>query len=712
MSLDAPQPEKTEDAGNSGNSLQDLDFFKEAYSLVPDAKTDTTGQGTVPRNFDERPQAPEPRVKTDGTTDQTVPATGDTTAKPPTGDNAEEIDLFPLRYNDLPTDGQPKKDLGENPFHPDYNEIEPPKDKGADQLEEVPFKGSPRPFSENGESGNLYVDESTGYVVGIEYVGGTRAGQRQVFDRDESGNVTKMHISAWGEGGERQRSAIEKTADGWRSLPEGKLPPGFTAIKPENGLIPGDFKVNDKGDIKWEAPDQSIKEVIRVNGTHDTVDMRDYSRTRETVDGKKSVDYWDGYEWRAGKRTVGDNGVVQVDFDGTAGKPVRTTRNWAEDGFKVDFGDGKTQFQIDSWNKGKLTRVHNGSTDTLYNTGTKNKDDRVVWMKGKEQAQEGKMVVDFTGEPTNSTRIAAGELPANAVIDVGSGRVTSSFTSGATVVSDMRGQRQRITYKGGETVEVVHDVNDKFRGIRHSNGVTVNLAEASSATVGGQSQHAAVWRVQRPGQQPVDVPGNFQYGAAGAFAFGDGEQNSVVVSTEGVMMGNFQGQKFGPERTADTEEPGEKTDKPPEVEKGKEATDEQLQALAAKYGVDVGFLKANRDRALAGKLGEHFTEENVGKFLELAKKHDMIGDFKEQKLNLDSTPGAVVGKIMPELMTNPDQAFDAVAESLKQHMEAQLKAGGADAGKIQTMRGAIDQQFAALKAKTAAFVADLKASLS
>ncbi len=754
---------------NNGGERTDstsVNFFESAY----DTEVDTEQEDGVPRNFDQRPATPtrDAPTGTQPPTDtsnpnffpaayNTVPVQRDTptgTGGRPTGTPAatELPNFFPPPYNTVPgsdgqpnffpppyntvpgSDGQPnffppeqntvpggrRPDLGEDPYNPEWNRVGPdgtPRPEGQ-------FRGTPRNFSENGETGRLYVDQATGYVTGIEFSSGARSGHRYSFDRSDTGQVTAMRFDVPGENGQRAVSQVTRNAQGaWTGNPPDRLPPGFQIGVPQNGIIPGDFSVNDKGDIKWESPDKNRKEIVRINGDRQVFDYRDYSRTttrlsdRTPGGARQVVENWDGYEWRTGgQRTETAPGVYQIAFQPQQGKPNLVIRNSNTNGFEVDFGQGRTQFRVENWNHGRITRNHGGREEQLYNTGARGNDGRVQWVPGTEQTPG---TVDFRSHRENAQRIQSGEIPHTVQINRNDGTVAGAYANGTQVLSDGSGEQQRIAYNGGQTVEMLRDANNQFRGVRRSDGTTIIQVRGAVGNPGADAAQpastAVQWRVTRPGQEPLTVVGEFRQGAAGAFEVRGANNEGLVVTADGALMARAQGRTIqdtnvpppGPRPDQPVPRPDQQVPPRPTDQAGL-MTDAQLQGLATRYNVSVEFLGQARQNAVANEAGGSFTEQNVATFLEIAQRHQYTQHFTaDPNADVFAQPGAAVGALMPVFLVQPDGALDAIAAGLRR----EIQASGRPQAEIDQALASIDQRFATLKTSTTAFSSELAAAM-
>jgi len=665
--------------------------FDPAYnSVVPGS--DQQPPAATQRDFGVRPEAPQEGQQ-------------QTTVSPD--------HVFDDAYNLVP----PKTgDRQEAPFDSRFNEVLKPTDFPA-------FKGRVQPFNQNGEIGKMYVDENSGLVVGMEFNEGSKKGQKLVFDRDAEGNITKMHVLMPGqENAQSQYLKFEKTDKGWVSQPAGQSVPGFKHLESQNGAIVGNFKVNAKGDFEYESPDKLTKNVLRLNGDKDYFNMRDYARERESLNGQKATTYWSGYEWLPGEKQQVASGVVKVTFQPQPGKPAYMVRDANTNGFQVEFTAEKLNYKVDNWHEGRMTRVTNGATDTIYSTGAQNAEGKLQWRKGQERVENGQRIVQFNDQQ-DAEKVSSGELPMGSMIDTTTGDVTSVFANGTQVRADKYGRQQRITYKNQQYIDVLRDANSDFRGYRRSDN-TVILKGGDVAVEGAQPGSA--WIVQRPGQQPVRFNGTLKPGNAGAFNIVDQNNDGLTVSADGVLSTKLQGQVVTDQPTQTTppeprpEEPTKDaaaakfvpseteprpSDKPPNKAP---LTDEQLRALSQKHRVAPKLLAQARAKAEAQGLHETFTEENLDKFFTMAAKHELLRDFTDKTyLGPQAKPGAHLSKVIPELLADPATAMGALNAQMKADMQKALDRGGANAGMVNSIMASVERRFQTIKTGTEPFVTEL-----
>ncbi|MBX9695450.1 MAG: hypothetical protein K2Z81_23900, partial [Cyanobacteria bacterium] len=480
--------------------------------------------------------------------------------------------------------------------------------------------------------------------------------------------------------------------------------------------------------IKWESVDKNDKELVRVNGNREVFNYRDYSRTTSrlsdrTPEGpRQSVEHWDGYEWRSGgTRTETAPGVYQIAFQPQANKPSRVIRNSNTNGFEVDFGQGRTQFRVENWNHGRITRNHGGQEVQLYNTGSR-ANGRIQWAQGTESTQGNLTTVNFRGNQENGQRIQAGQMPHTVQINRTDGSVAGAYQNGTQILSDNSGEQQRIAYNNGNSVDVLRDANNQFRGVRRSDGTTiiqVRGAVVSNAGTDGQQGNnpaAVEWRVTSPNQEPINVVGEFRTGDAGAFEVRGANNDGVVFTADGAMSARAQGRTIqdanfvppGPRPDQPTPRPDvpptPRSDQPPQSS----VSDAQLQGLATRFNVNPEYLAEARQNAVLNGVGERFTEQNVAAFLEVAQQHGFTQQFAANANIMEGSVGAAVGGLMPVYLMQPDGALDSIAEGLKQS----VRSSGMPQDQMNQKLAEIDTRFATLRTSTQAFSAALRARMS
>jgi hypothetical protein len=664
---------------------------------------------------------------------KTVPGTIDVTDKTKKPDAKPMLDpsnVFDDAYNLVPKPKDKVPDTVKPPseFDPKFNNL--------NKVGDFPVaKEQPRPFTQDGEVGKLFVDEKSGLVTGMQLTDGSRKGQKYAFDRDDKGNITKMHMLIPGkDANPPQYLSLDKTEKGWVSKPAGQLPPGFKNLKVENGIISGDFKVNAKGDFGYESADKQTRSVLRINGDKDHFDNRDYSRERELKNGQKENTFWNGYDWLPGQKKQIAEGVVQVDFKAEPGKPTSMIRDAKNDGFRVAFEKEQTQYTIGNWNDGRMTRQQGATVETLYKTGAQDENGKVQWRKGQEKTEGNQRVVTFT-DAQDAAKIKAGELPQASIINPKTGEVVSVYSNGTKVAVDERGKPLQITYKDQQKIDVMRDANNDFRGFKRSDGTVILKGQDLTA---GPAAIGSEWVVQRPGQTPLKMNGILKHGRAGSFSILGPTNDGVTVDPEGIMSTKLGGTLVSdpprpndkmpvkPPVPADKTVPpaGKDLPKPPtkpgelpkpadKVPEKAPITAEQLKALSAKYKVDPRILNFAKDRSERQGMQKTFTPENLEKLLKLADKHKLLADFRgTADMSSRSTDGAMIGRLLPELLLDPTTAIDKANQQGKTTMAKSLQDGKVPQERIDSVLGTIDARYAKLRTNTQPFIAELTKELA
>ncbi|MBX9667166.1 MAG: hypothetical protein K2X93_06080 [Candidatus Obscuribacterales bacterium] len=392
---------------------------------------------------------------------------------------------------------------------------------GKERTKRVETRGKDNTFTinENGQetkgkiitgaAGEKLLVANDGYVMGGEFKDGERKGSYSL-SRDAEGNVTKLDFQL--DGPPAKQVSFDKVQGGWKSNPPGESIPGLSKAKPgDNGIIAGDIKVGNSGEMTFESNDKLTKEVKFANGSKELYDLREYSKITEDASGKPTGPklHWDGYNWRAGGEmtTVGP-GKIQITFPSEAGKPktvVRDTNNGAN-GFEVKFdGPNGAQFKISDWNNGEMEKTANGQTIKLYATGNRTADGRMEYLQG-DKGQNG--VVDFT--KYNAARVATGEVPA-AVKANRDGTRDAQFKDGSIVSTDREGKfigRQDKT--GRNTTKAKYDANGKLKGYALPNGTEIAKGEDLG---NGKSK----WTLKQQGKADVQISGEYKDKGNGNF---------------------------------------------------------------------------------------------------------------------------------------------------------------------------------------------------
>lgn len=146
-------------------------------------------------------------------------------------------------------------------------------------------------------------------------------------------------------------------------------------------------------------------------------------------------------------------------------------------------------------------------------------------------------------------------------------------------------------------------------------------------------------------------------------------------------------------------------------------TDAQLEALIDKYQISPKYrispklLLLERERAEREGLHKTFTPDNLEKLLRVAHKYRLVGHFNEQDLHSLSRPGEFIGKLIPELLSDPDTALTKGQLRLKEAVEESMRASLADQASIDNAMRNVDRKLASVKANTRDFIEELKKEL-
>jgi len=396
------------------------------------------------------------------------------------------------------------------------------------------FRGVKTPFEHGGEKGNLYKDEKTGYVQGIEFSQGKREGQKLRFDRDENGNVTAVEIkTAAGQSGK-----LTRDGEGWLAVPPETLGAlGLTGSSA--GRLKGVIKVKDNGDIIHDAGD-GTSTALRIDGSREHFDFNEYSRTREGADGTKSKEYWDGYQWRQGQAAQNADGTTSVNFAPEQGKPVQVIRDArpGADGsrsnkFKVVFSGGRS-YDAD-WGSQKMTYSSQRQSVDLYNSGMTNSEGKAVWMQGAQVGETGDAtVIELKpGTEHQSERIAAGKSPYRVAIHR-DGDVTAIYKDGPQVRSDGRGNVEHIVHANGHEADLVRDANGDVVTVRGSDGRNLIRRRSVSTASGGRVTES--WRLRDGDTDLGSFDGPLKTGEAGRLSVEDTVGNSLDMEANGRVV--------------------------------------------------------------------------------------------------------------------------------------------------------------------------------
>lgn len=453
----------------------------------------------------------------------------------PGGDpgDPDSIDLYDPYFNQV---GELEERGDERYLYPNgklSDKVEKENETGGTPESEF-FKGVKTPFEHGGEKGNLYIDQKTGYVQGIEFSHGKREGQKLRFDRDENGNVTAVELrNAAGQSGK-----IARDGEGWVAVPPETLEalglPGSSA-----GRVKGVIKVKDNGDIIHDAGD-GTSTAVRIDGSREHFDFNEYSRTREGADGTKSKEYWDGYRWRQGEAKQNADGTTSVNFAPEQGKPVQVIRDArpAADGsrsnkFKVVFSGGRS-YDAD-WGSQKMTYSSQQQSVDLYNSGMTNSEGKAVWMQGARVGQAGDAtVIELKpGTEHQSEKIATGKSPYRVAIHK-DGDVTAIYKEGPQVRSDGRGNVEHIVHANGHEADLIRNANGDVVAVRGSDGR--NLVRQRSASTAGGGSITESWRLREGDTDLGSLPGRLETGEAGRLSIQDTAGNSLDMEGNGRVV--------------------------------------------------------------------------------------------------------------------------------------------------------------------------------
>ncbi|MBZ0187168.1 MAG: hypothetical protein K8F91_13050, partial [Candidatus Obscuribacterales bacterium] len=439
----------------------------------------------------------------------------------PQSEDPDSIDFFDPYFNQV---GELEDKQGSHRLYPDGRLVkgdniessEIDKDRDTDKPF---FTGIEKPFEYGAEKGCLYTDEQAGYVQGINFSEGKRKGQQYRFDRDEKGNVTSIEAKIPGEGGDTRQISIRKSGDNWQIEPADARIPRFETLKVDaKGVLTGDFKVKDNGDIVYDAKD-GTKEAVRIDGSRDQYNLNEYSRIRESAEGAKSTEYWDGYNWRQGQAQMGTDGTTTINFPPEAGKPAQVIRDARVDEngitsnkFKVVFAGGKS-YDAD-WGKQKMTYASQQGSVDLYNSGVTSDDGKSVWMQGRQvgTANDAAVVELKPGTEHQSKRMAAGQTPYRVAIH-NNGEVTSVFKDGPQIRSDGRGNVSQIVHTNGQEIDVIRDANQNVVELKGSDGRQIVREKVLQSGADGSSQSR--YQITDNGKSVGSIDGAINFGPAG-----------------------------------------------------------------------------------------------------------------------------------------------------------------------------------------------------
>ncbi len=628
----------------------------------------------------------------------------------------------------------------------------PPKADGVEgafdaSLSTLNKSGRPEPFNDNGQSGKLYMDK--GLVAGVEFTEGANKGQKYLAKRDAGGNLTQLQVSFPEPGGKPgEPITLNKTDKGWVTTPPGKTLPQFRHLNVVDGAIQGDFKLDNNGDLtyKTQVGGKLFEDVLRSNGNKDFYNVTDYVGESVSAKGDKQTVYWTGYgEWAAGTATPvpGRDGAIKVVFPPKDGRPVSMIRDAKSNSFEVDFGEGKAKYKVDNWADARMKRTLDGKTTTLSTTGTTDASGALIWGQGDEKVTGDVRTVTFN-KPEDAEKVKSGALPQETKIDLKTGITTATYANGTEITSDSRGAATRIKFKNKPHIDVVRDVNNQFRGFQRADGTTITKGANVNL---GPGKLGASWTIQKPGQPPVTINGAFRATESGGFEIDGGARDRIAIDGDGNLTTKVAGKEVSevppkpvapPPRDAKTEAkaapPADVKDPPkdvpppptkPEVkpDQPKPApdkppakaplTDAQALELAKKHNVPVKIIadvRARMEKSGKPEMVEKCTKENLDKFFELAEKHKLLGDFKVGGAAMNMPPGAFIGKLIPELLTDPDNALTKAQEQMKDIQRRGI--GKARPELLDGILNSIDLKFDQVRTATQPFVDEVKKEIA
>ena len=399
----------------------------------------------------------------------------------------EGINLFPERWSSLenvdPATGQ---------FMLGADGTLQFQERSEASREPLEIEGESSPFAFGNEKGELIKNPETGYLSGIRFESGNRAGQEYAFSYGEDGSLNRMTVRVPAEGGEGRFNQVDLTRQGddsWLVEPAGAGIPGFENLKVgEDGRLSGNIVVKPSGDIVYDAGDGN-KEAMRLNGNHDRYDLNSYERVRETAEGESTTEYWDGYEWRQGSKQSNEDGTVTVSFSGE-GKVSKIVRDAgvAEDGTRRDKvlvvrNDG-TVFDAD-WGRQHMSRQSGDQKVELFNTGMRDENDKAVWMQGSP-SDSGEVIFKPENE-RERLAILEGKVPRSVSFHEG-GEFTSVYANNTRVRSDRSGRASRIDFGNDTHVELDRDVHGDVLRVSGLDGRSYERSRQLPADEDGQSR--------------------------------------------------------------------------------------------------------------------------------------------------------------------------------------------------------------------------------
>lgn len=392
------------------------------------------------------------------------------------------------------------------------------------------LEGATKSFEHGNEKGSLYTDEKTGYLSGIKFEEGNRAGQEYLFGHDARGNLETLTVRIPQEEGEPQEVRLTKEGDNWRIEPKDAKIPGFESMEANgDGLITGNLKVKESGDIVYDAGDGNM-EVMRINGTHDKFNLNDYHRQRTTADGQSKSEYWDGYEWRQGELERNEDGTSTITFsgEGKVRKIMRDSRT-QEDGSK---NDGVVVLRSDgtvynaNWKGNSMSRTRGEQTDNLYDSGLTDANGKTVWVKG---TKTGNTVQFDKTDPRVREQIEQGKLPETAEHHE-NGDITSVFRDKHRVRTDKEGRVNGLEYANGQSISLDRDSYGRVYGVEGIDGK--KLVRQEHLAAGEDGTGMTRWSVEG-GEQGETFDGRLTIGQDNSVELTGVDGRSTAIDSTG-----------------------------------------------------------------------------------------------------------------------------------------------------------------------------------
>lgn len=382
-----------------------------------------------------------------------------------------------------------------------------------------PSSGRSQEFTtKTGEKGLIDVDDRTGRVAGMRFTEGARAGQELRFQHDAQGRLNNITLAD----GRTVQAGPDGKFDG-----EAAKALGFSldAKNAKDGKF--ELRVNGKGDLVADNG-KGVRQYVRTDGTRDTYDNNAYSRTRETPDGKQTVDHWDGYSWRQAKNVRTEGTKTTVEFDDAPGRPrfiERDSKNDGEpktDSLKVKFADNST-YEADWRNQSQVfTDGPSGKKTEFFNSGQTDQRGRAVWRQG-QRTESGDITLNTQNTtPAELEKMRRGETPHRIQINKDTQEITSHYANGAKVVSDARGNAKSVTYRNGDTFKFDRDADGRINSVLAPDGTTYQ--RRGDQAVGADGSKSDKWTMF--GGQPPREIGTFS-GSFNARADGTVERRQL-----------------------------------------------------------------------------------------------------------------------------------------------------------------------------------------